>query len=118
MCGVSASRPRTALVVSGDAARRQDWGRELAREGLHVVRCAARACPLLAGEPCELLAGAQAAIYDEETVSSELFLGLMRTRSRPTVLFARDLQVDGQHRARFTRVLDHRGAATIFPHLR
>ena len=115
---MSTPRPHTALVVSRDAGRRQDWGRELVREGLRVVRCAARACPLLAGASCELLADAQAAIYDEETVSPELFLGLMRARSRPTVIFARDHESDGQHRARFTRVLDHRGAATIFPHLR
>jgi hypothetical protein len=25
---------------------------------------------------------------------------------------------DGRHHPRFVRILDHRGAATIFPHLR
>jgi hypothetical protein len=48
----------------------------------------------------------------------ELFLALVRARLRPTVLFARDVPRDGRHHAKFTRVLDHRGAATIFPHLR
>ena len=32
--------------------------------------------------------------------------------------FARDVPRDGHHHARFTRVLDQRGAATISPHLR
>ena len=109
---------RTSLVVSRDMGRRRDWGRELEREGARVVRCAARNCPLFVGAVCDVLAGADAAVYDEETLDPELFLGLVRAQVRPTVLFARDVLKDGQHRAKFTRVLDHRGAATIFPHLR
>ncbi len=109
---------RTTLVVSTDSDRRRDWGRELERAGVRVVRCAARACPLLSGGTCDLLAAADAAVYDEDTLGSELFLGLVRALSRPTVLFARDRAADGRHHPRFTRVLDHRGAASIFPHLR
>jgi hypothetical protein len=104
--------------VSRDVGRRRDWGRELEREGVRVVRCAARSCPLLVGGACDVLAGADAAIYDEETLDPSLFMGLVRARQRTTVLFARDVLRDGQHHAKFTRVLDHRGAATIFPHLR
>jgi hypothetical protein len=115
---MSAPRTRTTLVVSKDLERRRDWGRELTREDVHVVRCAARACPLVDGGTCDLLAAADAAVYDEETVGPQLFLGLVRARSRPTVLFARDAVSDGRHHAKFTRLLDHRGAATIFPHLR
>jgi hypothetical protein len=115
---VAGPERRTSLVVSRDAARRRDWGRELEREGVGVVRCAARKCPLLVGGVCDVLGGADAAVYDEETLGPELFLGLARARLRPTVLFARDVPRDGHHHAKFTRVLDHRGAATIFPHLR
>ena len=83
-----------------------------------MVRCAARTCPLLVGGTCDVLAGVDAAVYHEETLDPRLFLGLVRARMRPTVLFARDVPTDGQHHANFTRVLDHRGAATVFPHLR
>lgn len=113
-----ARKVRTTLVVSSDADRRRDWGRELEQAGVHVVRCAARACPLLNGARCDLLAAADAAVYDEDTLGSELFLGLVRAPSRPTVLFARDQAADGRHHPRFSRVLDHRSAATVFPHLR
>src|SRR5438105_10576748 len=113
-----AAESRTSLVVSRDIARRRDWGRDLEREGVRVVRCATRNCPLIVGGVCDVLAEADAAVYDEETLDPELFLGLVRARRRPTVLFARDVPSDGQHHAKFTRVLDHRGAATIFPHLR
>ncbi len=109
---------RITLVVSRDVGLRRDWGRELEREGVRLVRCAARNCPLLVGGVCDVLAEADAAVYDEETLDPELFLGLVHARRRPTVLFARDVPTDGQHHAKFTRVLDHRGAATIFPHLR
>jgi len=115
---VAGDEGRTSLVVSRDVGRRRDWARELEREGVRVVRCAARNCPLLVGGVCDVLAGADAAVYDEETLDPDLFLGLVRTHLRPTVLFARDVPRDGQHHAKFTRVLDHRGAATIFPHLR
>jgi len=115
---VAGAERRSNLIVSRDLGRRRDWGRELEREGVRVVRCAARNCPLLFGGVCDVLAGADAAIYDEETLDPRLFLGLVRARRRPTVLFARDVLRDGQHHAKFTRVLDHRGAATIFPHLR
>jgi hypothetical protein len=108
----------TTLVVSTDFDRRRDWGRELERTGVRVVRCAARACPVLNDGTCDLLAAADAAVYDEDTLQPQLFLGLVRTLSRPTVLFARDRAADGHHHPRFTRVLDHRGAATIYPHLR
>jgi hypothetical protein len=109
---------RSVVVMSRDAAHRQGWSRELAREGVRVVRCAGRDCPLLRGEPCEILAKASFAVYDEESVTPELFLALVRARGRPTVLFARDSSFDGRHRARFVRVLDQRGAATVYPHLR
>lgn len=112
------AKGHTSLVVSRDRGRVRDWGSELEREGVRVVRCAARNCPLLGGGVCDVLAGADAAVYDEETLDPELFLGLVRARLRPTVLFARDIPRDGRHHAKFTRVLDHRGAATIFPHLR
>lgn len=82
-----------------------------------MIRCAARDCPLLRGARCDILAGAATAIYDEETVGPELFLALVRTPVRPTVLFARDAPSDGRHHARFTRVLD-REAATSSPHPR
>ena len=111
-------KTRTTLVVSTHSDRRRDWGRELERAGARVVRCTARACPLLSGGTCELLAAADAAVYDEDTLQPRLVLGLVRALSRPTVLFARDRAADGRHHARFTRVLDHRGAATVFPHLR
>ena len=104
---------RRVLVVSRDGERRRDWSRELARNGARVVRCAGRVCPLLSGGQCELLAGAQAAVYDEEAVSPELFLALARAPLRPIVLFARDEPSDGRHHARFTRVLD--GRATPHP---
>jgi len=115
---VPGAEGHTSLVVSRDRGRVRDWGRELEREGVRVVRCAARNCPLLGGGVCDVLAGADAAVYDEETLDPELFLALVRARLRPTVLFARDVPRDGRHHAKFTRVLDHRGAATIFPHLR
>ena len=110
-------KARTMVVVSSDSHRRRDWGDELERTGLRVVRCAARACPLLSGGTCDLLATADAAVYDEETLRSELFLGLVRAPSRPTVLFARDHAVAGHRHPKFTRVLDRCGAATAFPHL-
>jgi hypothetical protein len=115
---VPLAKTRTTLVVSTDSDRRRDWGQELERAGVRVVRCAARACPLLDGGTCDLLAAADAAVYDEDTLQPRLFLGLARALSRPTVLFARDRAADGRHHPRFTRVLDHRGAATVFPHLR
>ena len=104
------------LVTSRERERRRDWARELARDGQQVVRCAARDCALLRGERCGILAGVSAAIYDEETVGPELFLALVRTPARPTVLFAHDAMSDGRHHARFTRVLD-RTTATAAPHL-
>lgn len=112
------AKTRTTLVVSTDSDRRRDWGRDLERTGVRVVRCAARACPLLSGGTCDLLAAADAAVYDEDTLQPRLFLGLVHAPSRPTVLFARDRATNGRHHPRFTRVLDHRGAATVFPHLR
>jgi hypothetical protein len=105
------------VVVSRDGERRRDWSRELARDGQQVIRCAARECPLLRGERCEILGRAGAAVYDEETVSPEFFLALLRTPIRPTILFARDEQSDGRHHARYTRVLD-RGTRTSSPHPR
>lgn len=115
---MSPPKARTMVVVSSDSDRLRDWGHELERTGLRVVRCAARACPLLSGGTCDLLATADAALYDEETLRSELFLGLVRAPSRPTVLFTRDHAAAGHHHPRFTRVLDHGSAATTFPHLR
>lgn len=100
--------PRPILVTSRDRERRRDWSLEVARESQQVIRCAARDCPLLRGEPCDVLGQAGAAIYDEETVGPELFIALVRTPMRPTVLFARDSPSDGRHHARFTRVLDGR----------
>jgi hypothetical protein len=82
-----------------------------------VIRCAARDCPLLRGARCDILGGAAAAVYDEEAVSPELFLALVRTPGRPTILFARDAPSDGQHHARYTRVLD-RGPTAGSPHPR
>lgn len=105
------------VVVSRDGQRRRDWSHELARDGQHVIGCAARDCPLLRGERCGILGGAAAAVYDEETVGPELFLALIRTPIRPTVLFARDAPSDGRHHARYTRVLD-RGTTTSSPHPR
>jgi hypothetical protein len=105
------------VVVSRDGQRRRDWSHELSRDGQRVIRCAARECPLLRGERCDILGRATAAVYDEETVGPELFLALVRTPIRPTVLFARDAPSDGRHHARYTRVLD-RGTATSAPHLR
>jgi hypothetical protein len=105
------------VVVSRDGERRRDWSHELARDGQQVIRCAARDCPLLRGERCDILGRAAAAVYDEETVGPELFLALVRTPIRPTVLFARDAPSDGRHHARYTRVLD-RGATTGSPHPR
>ena len=102
------------VVVSRDGQRRRDWSHELARNGQHVVGCAARDCPLLRGERCDILGRASAAVYDEETVSSDLFLALVRTPGRPTVLFARDAESDGRHHARYTRVLGHDNVA--IPH--
>ncbi|HYU82319.1 MAG TPA: hypothetical protein VFA31_06230 [Candidatus Polarisedimenticolia bacterium] len=93
------------VVVSGDGRRRRDWSHELTRDGQRVIGCAARDCPLLRGERCEILGRATAAVYDEETVSPALFLALVRTPLRPTVLFARDAPSDGRHHARYTRVL-------------
>ena len=105
------------VVVSRDGQRRRDWSHELAREGQRVIGCAARDCPLLGGEGCDILGQAAAAVYDEETVGPELFLALIRTPIRPTVLFARDAPSDGRHHARYTRVLD-RGGTTSSPHPR
>jgi hypothetical protein len=108
---------RPILVTSRDGERRRDWSHELARNGQPVIRCAARDCPLLRGEACDILLGAAAAVYDEESVSPELFLALVRTPLRPTVLFARDAPSDGRHHARYTRVLD-RGTTKSSPHRR
>jgi hypothetical protein len=105
------------VVVSRDSQRRRDWSHELARDGQRVIGCAARDCPLLRGERCDILGRAGAAVYDEETVGPELFLALVRTPIRPTVLFARDAPSDGRHHARYTRVLD-RGTTTSSPHPR
>jgi hypothetical protein len=105
------------VVVSHDSQRRRDWSHELARDGQHVIGCAARECPLLRGERCDILGRARAAVYDEETVGPELFLALVRTPIRPTVLFARDAPSDGRHHARYTRVLDP-GTTTSSPHPR
>jgi hypothetical protein len=80
------------------------------RNGDSVSRCAAWACPLVAS--------ADTAIYDEAVLTPELFLSLVRTLGRPTILFARDVMRNGRHNARFVRALDHRGGATVFPHLR
>lgn len=106
---------RPILVVSRDGERRRDWSQELARDGQRVIRCAVRDCPLLRGEPCDILPGAVAAVYDEESVGPELFLALVRSQARPTVIFARDAMSDGRHHARFTRVLD-RGTTASSPH--
>ena len=94
------------VVVSRDSQHRRDWSHELGRDGQHVIGCAARDCPLLRGQRCDILGRAGAAVYDEETLSPELFLALVRTPIRPTVLFARDAPSDGRHHARYTRVLD------------
>jgi hypothetical protein len=115
---MSPPRARTMVVVSSDSDRRRDWGHELERTGLRVVRCAARACPLVSGGTCDLLATADAAVYDEDTLRSELFLGLVSAPSCPTVLYTRDPPPPVTITPRFTRVLDHGGAATTFPHLR
>jgi hypothetical protein len=109
--------PSPILVVSRNGERRRDWSHELSRDGQRVIVCAARDCPLLRGERCDILGGAEAAVYDEETVSPELFLALVRTPIRPTILFARDAPSEGRHRARYARVLE-RGTATTSPHLR
>ena len=53
------------VVVSRDGERRRDWSHELARDGQHVIGCAARDCPLLRGEGCDVLGRAAAAVYDE-----------------------------------------------------
>jgi hypothetical protein len=105
------------LVTSHDGERRRDWSGELARGGQEVIRCAARECPLLRGEPCGILGRASAAVYDEESVGPDLFLALVRTPIRPTILFARDAPSDGRHHARYTRVLDP-GRTANTPHLR
>jgi len=103
------------VVVSRDGQRRRGWTHELARDSQQVIGCAARDCPLLRGEHCDILGRAGAAVYDEE-IGPELFLALVRTPIRPTVLFARDAPSDGRHHARYTRVLD-RGTTTT-PHPR
>jgi hypothetical protein len=105
------------VVVARDGVRRREWGQELKRAGASVIGCSSRECPLLGGRPCALLASADLAVYDEETLNPALFLALTRARPRPTILFARDHIASGRHHAKFVRVLDHRGAATIFPHL-
>lgn len=86
--------------------------------GVRVILCAARGCPLLADGACDLFAVADTAVYDEETVGSDFFLALVRALSLPTVIFARGVVSDGRHHATYTRVLDHRSSATIFPYLR
>jgi hypothetical protein len=103
------------VVASRDGERRSHWAREIAGDGRRVVRCATQDCPLLRGERCGTLARASAAIYDEENLPPELFLALVRARARPVVLFARDAMSDGQHHARFTRVL-HGSEAKGAPH--
>jgi len=104
--------------MSTNATRRRDWFRAVAADGDVANSCDGRSCPLLSGGTCELLANATTAVYDEETTSPELFLALVRTQSRPTVLFARDSLAGRRHQPRAVRILDQRGAATIYPHLR
>lgn len=104
--------------MSTDAARRRDWLRAVAAVGDAANSCDGRSCPLLSGGTCELLANATTAVYDEETTSPELFVALVRTQSRPTVVFARDSLAARGHQPRPVRILDQRGAATIYPHLR
>ena len=105
------------VVTSRDGERRREWSHELARDGQRVILCSARDCPLLRGEHCDILGQAAAAVYDEETVGPELFLALVRTPIRPTILFARDAPSDGRHHARYTRVLE-RGTTAGSPHPR
>ena len=105
------------VVTSRDGERRRDWSDGLARDGQQVILCAAQDCPLLRGEHCDILGRAGAAVYDEETVGAELFLALVRTTVRPTILFARDAPSDGRHHARYTRVLE-RGMTAGSPHTR
>jgi hypothetical protein len=109
--------PAPIVVTSREGERRRDWSHELGREGQRVIVCAARDCPLLRGERCDILAGASAAVYDEETIGPELFLALVRTALRPTILLARDAPSDGRHHARYTRVLE-RGSTGSSPHAR
>jgi hypothetical protein len=115
---VSGFAPRRVLVVSANAPRRRGWLRAVAGVGDAASSCDGRLCPLLGGGTCELLASATTAVYDEATTTSDLFLALVRTVSRPTVIFARDSGARVAHRPRPVRILDQRGAATIYPHLR
>ena len=104
--------------MSTNAARRRDWLRAVAAVGDAANSCDGRSCPLLSGGTCELLANATTAVYDEQTTSPELFLALVRTPSRPAVVFARDSRIGRAHQPRPARILNQRGAATIYPHLR
>jgi len=99
--------PNTILVVSADPAVREGWARYFEAQGLAVIRCAgpeATHCALELGPRCPLQDEADAAYYDNESVTEGLAANLIERRRLLPIFFANDrLTADRQHEPDVTR---------------
>jgi len=98
---------RTVLVMSADPAVREGWARYFETRGLGVIRCAgpeATHCALALGPHCPLHDEADAAYYENASVTEELAADLIKRPRLLPIFFANDrLTADGQHEPEVSR---------------
>ena len=110
---------RKAVVTSAVPERRQQWAKVFADQDTRVFECSGPLidCPLLRGErECVVLASADLAVYDLDSVTPLFLTTLLRKHSGVNVFFARDaLSPGGEHTPSVRRVhLARRGRAACF----
>lgn len=97
------------LVMSANPEVRAAWSKELEAGGSTTIRCVGPQilCILLAGDrTCPLHRQADVALYDEASVTDELMVRLIRTRTAIPIALAKDVTDDhGRHEPHVTKVV-------------
>ncbi len=97
------------IVMSADPTVRAAWAKELEAGGSTTIRCVGPQvlCILLSGEGgCPLHRQADVALYDEASVTDQLMLRLLRTRTAIPIALAKDVvSPTGDHEPRVTKVV-------------
>jgi len=95
--------------MSSDPEVRAGWAKELEAGDSTTIRCVGPQvmCILLSdGGGCPLHREADVALYDEESVTDELMLRLIRSRTAVPIGLARDtIGEDGRHEPRVMKVV-------------
>lgn len=108
----SAPSSLTALVMTGDGHRREDWAKYFESVGVRPIRCAgpeATTCALSLEKRCPLHDEADFIFYDEESVTPELEAALRALPPHAPIAYARtQIGADGREFPVATRIFSRR----------